>query len=303
MERLSTFANLGIDISNTNNINSALAEANLDYFVEGTPIYRRYEGQEIENPNFMETVRLTDGHSYGIVSKSYGIVQNAEAFDFVNYIDAPISFVKGGETKGGMVYIISKLDDIDILGDSFTPYVLFRNSFNGAYALDACICPLRIVCQNQFNISFKETNNTIHLKHSKNIADKMKEAQIVLANTVNYLDTLKKKAEIYASNKLSPNDVAHILDYLFPIKETMTDRMKEVINAKKTAFMVAYNADDNRNFKGSAWGIINAATDFYTHEAPVRNTKTSEENRFVSVTFDPQIMAKALSIIDSRVSA
>ena len=302
MERMSTFANLGIDISRANNIQTALADANLDYIVEGSPIYRKWNGTEVENPDFMETVRLTDGHSYGVVSKSYGIVQNTDAFDFVNYINAPISFVKGGETKGGMVYIISKLEDMEILGDKFTPYVLFRNSFNGAYSLDACVCPLRIVCQNQFNISFKETNNTIHLKHSKNINDKMREAQFVLANTVNYLDTLKKKAEQFAGQKLGMGDVSAILDNLFPINEKMSDRQKAVIIDKKTAFFNAYNAEDNRAFRGTAWGIINACTDFYTHEKPVRQTATAEENRFISVTFDPKIMQKALAIVSAKVA-
>ena len=302
MERLSTFANLGIDLSKCNSIQMALANANLDYLVEGKPIFYEYNNMAVNVPDLMTTVRSTDGHSYGVVSKNYGIVQNTDAFDFVNYIDAPISFVKGGETRGGMIYIISKLDDINILGDAFTPYVLFRNSFNGSYALDACICPLRIVCQNQFNISFRETDNTIHLKHSKNIADKMREAQIVLANTVNYLDTLKKKAEEYASIKVGKSDVTAILDALFPIKETMSDRQKSVINDKKIAFVNAYNAEDNRAFRGTAWGIINSATDFYTHEEPVRRTATAEENKFISVTFDPKIMGKVLSVVNARVA-
>ena len=302
MERQSTFANIGIDLSRCNNIYTALADAGLDYIVEGLPVSYEYDGKAIEIPDLMTTVRLTDGHSYGIVSKSYGIVQNVEAFDFVNYIDAPIEFVKGGETKGGMVYVISKLDDINILGDAFTPYVLFRNSFNGAYALDACICPLRIVCQNQFNISFKETGNTIHLKHSKNIGDKMREAQIVLSNTVNYLDTLKKRAEQFAGMRVDTSDLNTILSILFPIKETMTERQKETIMKKILAFRSAYDNEDNRAFRGTAWGIVNAYTDFLTHEEPVRKTATAEENRFVSVTFNPNLMGKVLDIVTARVA-
>ena len=302
MERTSTFANLGIDLSRCNNIQMALADAGLDYAVEGLPVSYDYNGKSVEIPDVMTTVRLTDGHSYGVVSKSYGIVQNTDAFDFVNYIDAPIEFVKGGETKGGMVYVISKLADVDILGDAFTPYVLFRNSFNGAYALDACICPLRIVCQNQFNISFKETGNTIHLKHSKNIADKMREAQIVLANTVNYLDTLKKRAEMFAGMKVGTADLNGILNILFPMKENMTERQKETIMRKILAFRSAYDADDNRAFRGTAWGIVNAYTDFLTHEEPMRQTKTAEENRFVSVTFNPKLMAKVLDVVTARVA-
>lgn len=297
MERNSTFATLGIDISRANSIQTALADANLDYFVEGKEVFYEFDGNKIQIPNVMTPVRLTDKHSYGVVGSSYGIVQNAEAFAFVDYINAPITFVKGGETSNGMVYIISKLESVNILGDEFTPYVLFRNSFNGRYALSACICPLRIVCQNQFNISFRETNNTINIKHTINASDKMKEAQKVLAGTVNYLDTLKKKAEELASQGISRSDKKTIIEALFPINDKMTDRQKAVITNKILAFESALNREDNRAFKGTAWGIVNAYTDFITHEEPIRKTETAVENRFVSVTFDPKIMDRVLSVV------
>lgn len=299
MERLATFANLGIDLTGVNNIQMALSKANLDYMVEGLPISYELAGQKVEIPGMMTPVRLTDGHSYGVVSNSYGIVQNVEAFDFVNYIDAPIEFVKGGETRGGMVYVICKLEDMDILGDKFTPYVLFRNSFNGGYALQACVCPLRIVCQNQFNISFRDTENTITLKHSKNVNDRMREAQIVLANTVNYLHNLQKQAEVWAGQHVTARDINTVINALFPIKDTMSERQKTVIMNKIMAFRQAYEAEDNRAFRGTAWGIINASTDFYTHEAPVRQTATAEENKFVAVTFDPKFMNKVVSLVST----
>ena len=79
----------------------------------------------------------------------------------------------------------------------------------------------------------------------------------------------------------------------------MTDRQKAVITDKILAFRKAYEAEDNRAFRGTAWGIINASTDFYTHEAPVRQTATAEENKFVSVTFDPKFMNKVVSLVSA----
>ena len=295
--RVATFANLGIDLSHCSSIHTALADANLDYFVEGTPIYRKFNGREIENPDFMETVRLTDGHSYGVVSKNYGIVQNSEAFDIINYINAKVEFIKGGETSNGMVYIICSLGKVNILGDEFTLYLLFRNSFNGRFALSVCICPLRIVCQNQFNISFRETANTVNIRHTINASDKMREAQRILANVFNYIDNFRKTAEKMAATAISPSDKAKIVSALFPITDKMTDRQKKVITDKVLAFESALAREDNLNFKGKAWGLINAYTDFITHEQPIRQTATAEENRFISVTFDPKIMDRVLSVI------
>ena len=98
---------------------------------------------------------------------------------------------------------------------------------------------------------------------------------------------------------ISLSDKRTIINALFPITDKMTDRQKAVINNKILAFEAALNREDNRAFRGTAWGIVNAYTDFITHEEPIRQTATAVENRFVSVTFDPKIMDKVLSVVRS----
>jgi hypothetical protein len=55
-------------------------------------------------------------------------------------------------------------------------------------------------------------------------------------------------------------------------------------------FRQAYLAEDNQNFRGTAWGVINAYTDFITHKIPQGKTATKEEGKFVMVTFHPALM-------------
>ena len=183
--RINTWANIGTTMKETN-VEDVLKTAGLDYNVVTTPVFTEFNGNKIKYPNKVMTVRESDGHPYGIVSERYVPMQNKDAFDFINYIDDDITFVKAGETETGLVYMIGELHEMDILGDKFKTYAIFQNSHNGRYQLAMSICPLRIVCQNQFNLSFKESNSTVLIRHTKSMNSKM----AIAADTLNSISII-----------------------------------------------------------------------------------------------------------------
>ena len=159
VDRTTTWHAIGKDVQECTDMAQVLRKSGLDYTVEKRPIWTYPDvedsGKRMIIPNRFITTRKEDGHIYDVVSDKFEIVQNADAFDFVNYMGDEIQFEKAGETASGMVYIIAKLPDVDILGDKFTPHVIFRNGFSGKVKITAAIAPLRLVCQNQFNFAFK----------------------------------------------------------------------------------------------------------------------------------------------------
>ena len=46
-------------------------------------------------------------------------------------------------------------------------------------------------------------------------------------------------------------------------------------------FKECYNADDNSNFIGTGWGVLNAYTDFLTHMPVGRKCENAEDKRFI----------------------
>ena len=173
--RTATWERIGTNVEKCNNMEQVLQMSGLDYEVTKEPVFLDI-GDGTAVPNRFATVN-SHGKIYDVVSDKFEVIQNRDAFDFVNYMGADLTFEKAGETASGMVYIIAKLPKVNILGDAFTPYVIFRNGFSGKYKITAAICPLRIVCQNQFNISFKETNNTVTIRHVANANAKLEEAR------------------------------------------------------------------------------------------------------------------------------
>ena len=300
LNRTATWNNIGINF-NTSDISEVLKKAQLDYKVEPTDTYIKFNDKEILVPG-KKTIVRDDGHIYGIVSENYRPVQNVDAFDFIKYIENVI-FVKAGETYNGLVYVIGKLEDVNILGDAFTPYIIFQNSHNGGYSLATSICPLRIVCQNQFNIAFKESNSTFIIKHTKNVESKMAIAAETLKNISSYMKIFTKKAELFAANKVNDLQVSKFINYMFPIKDDMTDKAIEKLEEEKTKFIKAYQSEDNSNFRGSAWGLINGLTDYITHKEYKRKVENANEKRFIDTIMVANTLNHHMEFLSSMISA
>ena len=281
--RTATWERIGTDVQQCNNMEAVLMASGLDYKVEKQPIYL---DNGIVVPNRFATVN-SDGKIYDVVSDKFEVVQNLDAFDFVNYMSDEIKFEKAGETASGMVYVIAALPEVNILGDAFTPHVIFRNGFSGKYKITAAICPLRVVCQNQFNVAFREAENTVTIRHVGNANAKLEEAREVLKTSADFMGTLNACAETLAGTKLTPWMVEQVLDRLFPIEglEEMNAFKRNRLVTAREAFTAAYNNDDNSNFRGTAWGVVNAYTDYITHLAPSGQVHTRDEGKFMKVTF------------------
>lgn len=282
--RLATWGKVGTSVRGSRNVESVLKKAKLDYTVTKQPV--RLESG-IVVPDRFATVRESDGHIYDIVSDRYSVVQNQEAFEFIDMVADQVKFEKAGETASGMVWVIASLPEVDVLGDRFVPHIIFRNGFAGNTKITAAIVPLRWVCQNQFNHAFHGSNNTVKVLHVGDVQSKMREAQEVLQLQAEFMEGITKQAEKYSVQKLPKNYIDRALDELFPIPEDANPYAKHRAEIQRNAFRAAYNHDDNANFRGTAWGMINAYSDFITHLEPTGKSETKVENRFMRTVFRP----------------
>lgn len=284
--RTTTWNSIGTEVKSTN-ITDVLKKSGLDYRVVTQPVTTKIGGKDIVIPNRVATVKEGTEEVLGIVSDRYHVCQNEEAFDFVNNVEG-VEFVKAGETHTGMVYVIGKLPEVTVLGDTFTPYLIFQNGHNGFYTVKTTICPLRIVCQNQFNYAFRESPNTISIQHSSQYSAKLAEAEMLIKSTAKYMKNFNNTAEELAMLKLGDDArVQDIINSFFQIAVDATDRQIITAETQRTELFTAYKAEDNNNFAGTAWGLINGFSDYLTHKE-TKNTKNKDESKFMTVTFDPK---------------
>lgn len=284
--RTATWTNIGYDIQKATTVEEALKLSHLDYTVEKVPCFLA-DGTPI--PGAFCTKKENSLETFGVVGKEFSIIQNIEGFDFINaLVGEGLTFLKAGENRK-MVWIIGQLPTVEILGDEITPHVIFQNSHGGNTTLKATIAPLRIICQNQFNLTFRKADNKISLRHTSSIRERLHTAETVLAQNSIYLDEFKKKAEEMASAKVSKAKVDSFLDTLFEVKADFNPTQIRNMEEKRTRFLAAYQAEDNQNFIGTQWGLVNAYTDYVTHKPLKKDTPTALENHFIKSTLKGSI--------------
>ena len=299
--RTTTFANIGTDITGLKTSEEVLNAAGLNYnVVKKDMFFKGVNDEYTDFPDKKFTVIEGTDKVLGVVSSKYEVCQNRDAFSFIDYIGGDsvgFEYVKAGETQSGLVYIIAKIPTVDLLGDAVTPYIIFQNSHDGMNSIKATICPLRIVCQNQFNVSFRQSPNTVRIIHSSQMDARMLTAREMMRDVAGYMETFEMTAEELATKKIAYADVIKVFNDVFKYNpETMSNRQLQNFEDARNDFLACYNSDDNQNFKGTAWGVMNGAADYLTHHRSVR--KTHPDTIFVNTT----LLATALNQIFNRVS-
>lgn len=291
----STWRNVGTEV-NGNSVKEIILQAGLDYEVVKEPIYTG-AGELI--PDQYVTRQKNEPVFFGTVGSKYEIIQNVDAFAFVdNMVDSGLKFEKAGQTAGGMVYIIASLDEFDIFGDKMTPYIIFQNSHNGSIPMKAALTTLRMVCQNQFTVAFKEASNVVKVRHTANANQRMAEAQRIMHEAINYRSSVNQLAEQLNSVKVNSIAANRIAAELFPYTEKDSKlKVERAEEARSNLLRIFRKDDDLANHRNTGWGMFNAYSDFVTHAQPNRMTKNWEENKFVSVL--NTTMNNAIEIIES----
>lgn len=284
--RTATWTNVGSNITKATTVEEALMLSHLDYTVEKVPVFLE-NGTPI--PGAFCTKKEGSDETFGVVGSQFEIVQNIEGFDFINsMIPEGLKFLKAGENHK-FIYIIAQLPSFDLMGDKVTPHVIFQNSHCGSTTLKATIAPLRIVCENQFNLTFRKAANKISLRHTKSIKGRLHTAQEVLIHSSEYLDEFQKQAILMAQAKVSKAKVDSFLDTIFEVKADFNPTQTKNMEEKRTRFLAAYQAEDNQNFIGTQWGLVNAYTDYVTHKPLKKDTPTALENHFIKSTLKGSI--------------
>lgn len=298
--RTNTFEELGTKIdSNTTLINGLPKDFCFD--VEKKPLFfDDGNGNMTRLVGTSTVVNKETGMAYGPVSDKYCPIDNSTALGSVGYMK-DLTLKKYGSTESGVQWLIGELPEKNILGDKFVPHLVFRNSFNGSTPIQMAVMPLRIVCQNQITMATKNSNFSFNLRHTVTAGDKIEEGHRLIMNANDFMDDFSKQAEAFAAMKVGERDVTSIINEMFPVEKETSELKQRRLLAKRDDFIRALNEYDNANFKGTAWGLINAYADLMTHYEPERKTETALENKFMNITFDNRWMLGLLMAIRARV--
>lgn len=280
----------------------ALRLAKLDWDVIPEPVFLK-DGSEV--PETVVNIRSSDHMILGIVSDHYKIVQNRDAFAFIDgLLESDIEKITfesaGALNHGKRVWMLAHLPAKKILGEDIVPYLVFTNSHDGSQAITAALTPTRVVCQNTLTMALNNAKRSWSIRHMGDIEGKKKDAAITLGLATKYMEEMNIKAEEYQQKKITKKMLEEIIDMVFPIDEKEdSDRVKNNISELRNQFIDIYSgSNDLKKFSGDAWGVYNAFGDFASHIKPLRETKTYQEKLFASFIDGNKILKAAQEAIE-----
>jgi phage/plasmid-like protein (TIGR03299 family) len=185
-------------------IDEALEKAGLgwkvthgDVLVVRTPEWTNDFGTEhaaelIPAKGFKANLREDTGEVLGIVSNEYEVVENRDAFRFLDaLIGSDLHFETAGSLWGGRrVWCLARLPEYIELGGDCSANIYVANSHDGSMAVTAAVTPIRIVCANTLGAALRQAEygpgaqRTFRFRHTGNLQTKFAEARQVLGMTI-----------------------------------------------------------------------------------------------------------------------
>ena len=298
----------GIVIQDAPNADEALKIAHLDWNVVQTPIYYGKPGsnnklQSLTAEGMVANVREDTQDCLGIVTSKYKPIQNKAVFGFMDkLLDMGARFETAGSLENGKrTWMLARLPDFNILGDDYNDYLLAANSFTGLNGLVCVPTKIRCVCNNTINLALKNAKRSWMMRHmGEDLNSKLLEATEALSLNNKYREELINYANTSVEKKISDSEFELFMNSLFPIESDDSNAVKAHMTKLQSDFITCYGAPDIAQFKGTEWGIIQAASDFAFHSAPLRSSDKFEEKKMKYVIEGHPFFDKAIDALNKR---
>ena len=297
-QNLSIFEQAGKDIPeglSDNKVKTVFEATGLDWVVEQKPVYVQRDntnptihfGTSYYDilPNYVANYRSDNNQFLGMVHpKDYKVVQNCDAFDFIDELPN-FTFEKVGMFSGGKkVFVVGKSNeqiDIDGSGDLVDFYLTFLHGHDGKSGIRFIMCPVRMFCMNQLNLMLQTANFKYNIAHTGDIQLKLAQIQKAIANSRNYVTDLTETIDTMINTKATKS-IEQLTLELIPVEDTdttlITSRKEE---ARQTIITLYNDKPDLQNYKGTQFGIVSAVSDYISHAQPKRISHSTIDNTFI----------------------
>lgn len=293
--------NLGQCVREAQTSEGAMQLAHLDWEVQRKELFHDFDKPALKE--HFGNVRSTDGKVLGVVGSRYHIVQNKQAFDFMDGIiqDGVARYETAGSLLGGSkVFALLQVKGHAKIADSMqVPYLLLTNTHDGTEAVKVTPTSVRVVCANTVRMA-QASGKNVNFRHNSSVHERMKIASAMLDSFGGKWNEWVSKARQMANTKFDEASLDNLLDALYPEpKDDATELGKSRHSEKLLAIKRIYRTHPTQaNIVGSNWGVYNAITYFENHGDHILKGVRNESSA-LRTTFGEgdKIMSKAFELL------
>lgn len=251
--------------------------------------------------------RSDTGKPLSVVSKDYKTVQPADVLGFFKELADKGGFdieTVGSLKEGRRIWALARVGkDCQIMDDKIAPYLMLATSYDGSMATVAQFTATRIVCQNTLNRALRNTSgqSSVTIPHSAMF--KADAVRLELGIAMDSWDEFMIKANKMAARKITdPEMDAFLLDLIeppygklyTPEQTRNTKGYQRILSLFKGGQLGA--GQDAIN--GTAWGLLQATTQFVDHEqGRLRDNRLDKAWFGVGAKFKEKAMGKMMELV------
>jgi len=219
----------------------------------------------------------------GIHGERYGEVQNEQAFGLVDEL-SPKWFAAGSFKGGKIVYgqaDVGRTIIIDPKGaaDEIKPSISVITTHDGSGAFVLGRDALRLGCFNQFRFMKKGLTDTVKIRHTLTVQDRIRALRLAWKETNAWVDALEAESNALFQKKCTDKKFFEIVGSL------MGERPKENKKGAQTKwdnnmelYSEAWKGQPNAPVRGTAFGALQALVERNQWGRTIQNTENGLEN-------------------------
>ena len=218
---------LGVHFEDAPTIEEGIKSAGLDYNIELKDL-QTVDGISVPQK---AVVRTDINKSLGVVTKSYNILQNREAFNFFEpFVENGLATLEsaGSLYNGRKVFVLAKIagDDMEITpNDTVQKYILLSNSHDGGSAVRIGFTSIRVVCSNTLTMAHNK-GELIRVYHSKGVQQTVEEIRMTMDLVNQQFIATEERYKELAKKGLNTRDLKRYVNIVFS-KESLEKLFQE----------------------------------------------------------------------------
>lgn len=207
-----------------------------------------------------------------VITKNPKVVQNADTFYAIepqlgNSLETETAAsLAGGKTVFGCFKLST---DDKVIDDKVETYFVMMNDHSKADGkITVFNTPIRVVCQNTLSAALNSATHRIKIPITDDISINQNILNTLFDMHVSGINLLKAKADIWATRKLTQDNMKLIMDELFPYPnpEDIYDEKNTKMEMKRNTFLEqCMQAENLNNYRGTVYQVFNALTDYTQH--------------------------------------
>jgi len=255
-------------------------QAGMDWQINETPVLFNISadgGLHVKAHTDNKVLFRSDTHApLSVVSKRYQVVQPHEVLEFYRDLTEAGGFeleTAGVLKEGRKLWALARTGQETVLrgGDKVGAYLLLATSCDGTLCTTAQFTSIRVVCNNTLQMAVGDSSGAVKVPHSRKFDPQLvkQELGIGLSSWERFVGNMKRLADRPIHKFEAMNLIVNVLgDPELPLADQPNQKALQNVYALYSGQGMGA---DLSSANGTAWGLLNAVTQFVDHERRARS--------------------------------